>query len=203
MSHLVDVAQLADLMRTGVRIIDVRWRLSMPGAGPSDGREDYLAGHIPGAVYADLETELTAHGTPQDGRHPFPTTQQVQDAVRRWGINDGDTVVAYDNAGGLAAARAWWLLCQGGVDIRVLDGGWRAWTEAGGEVEAGSVEYTLGNATLDDVTRDSITIDEAAEFPQHGRARLGALPRRHRTARPDRRSHPRRRQPADDEARRR
>ncbi|MCE7482115.1 MULTISPECIES: sulfurtransferase [Microbacterium] len=170
MSHLVSVNELADLMRDGaVRVIDVRWRLSVPGGSVQpEGVQEYLRGHIPGAVFVDLESELTRHGRPDEGRHPLPSTSQVQDATRRWGVNDGDVVVAYDDAGGLPAARAWWLLRQGGVDVRVLDGGWQAWKDAGGDTETGDVTPEPGTATLADVSRDSLTIDEAAEVPASG-----------------------------------
>ncbi|WP_323741000.1 sulfurtransferase [Microbacterium abyssi] len=77
-------------------------------------------------------------------------------------------VVAYDDAGGLPAARAWWLLRQGGVDVRVLDGGWRAWIDAGGEIETGEVTPVPGTVTLADVSGDSLSIDEAAAFPASG-----------------------------------
>lgn len=163
MSQLVNVPELAELMRSDVRILDVRWRLDQ-----SDGRSDYLEGHIPGAVYVDLESELSRPGRPDEGRHPLPSTEQVQDAARSWGINDGDVVVAYDDARGLAAARAWWLLRQGGVDVRVLDGGWAAWQAAGANVETGSAEYARGAVTLTDVGGNSLTIDEAAAFPASG-----------------------------------
>ncbi len=170
MSHLVSVNELAELLRAdAVRVVDVRWRLSVPGGtSQPNGWEEYRRGHIPGAVFADLESELTRHGRPDEGRHPIPSTAQVQDAARRWGLNDGDPVVAYDDAGGLAAARAWWLLRHGGVDVRVLDGGWQAWKDAGGDVESGSVEYAPGTVTLADVSADSLTIDEAAAFPASG-----------------------------------
>ncbi len=163
MSHLVSARELSDLIDAGARVLDVRWKL-----GRSDGREQYLAGHIPGAVYVDLATELARPGRPDEGRHPLPTTEQLQDAARTWSIDDGDVVVAYDDAGGAAAARAWWLLRQGGVDVRVLDGGWAAWQAAGGDVEAGSVEYSAGAVTLKDVSGGSLTIDEAAAFPASG-----------------------------------
>ncbi|MCS3844356.1 sulfurtransferase [Microbacterium sp. AK031] len=170
MSHMVSVNELAELIRDeAVRVVDVRWRLSVPdGRSQPDGREEYHQGHIPGAVFADLESELTRHGQPDEGRHPLPSTAQVQDAARRWGLNDGDVVVTYDDAGGLPAARAWWLLRQGGLDVRVLDGGWQAWKDAGGDVESGSVEYSPGTVTLADVSADSLTIDEAAAFPASG-----------------------------------
>lgn len=163
MSHLVSAAELTDLIDAGVRVLDVRFRLEKP-----DGLDDYREGHIPGAVYVDLEHELSAHGRPEDGRHPLPSTATVQAAARRWGLNDGDIVVVYDDYRGVAAARAWWILRHGGVDVRVLDGGWGAWKDAGGATESGSTEYAPGTVTLTDVSNDSLTIDEAAEFPASG-----------------------------------
>ncbi|MGW8482559.1 sulfurtransferase [Microbacterium sp. NPDC055903] len=165
MSHLVSVAELSELISTEprLRIIDVRWRLDRP-----DGRAEYEAGHIPGAVFADLEAELSRHGRPDEGRHPLPETATVQAAARRWGVNDGDVVVAYDDYAGLAAARAWWLLRRGGVDVRVLDGGWRAWQASAGAVDTGRVSATPGDVTLTEVDGGSLTIDEAAAFPASG-----------------------------------
>lgn len=163
MSHLVDAARLTDLIAADARILDVRWKL-----GRTDGRDAYLAGHIPGAVYVDLETELSRHGRPDEGRHPLPSTGQVQDAARRWGVNTGDVVVAYDDAGGLPAARAWWILRQGGVDVRVLDGGWQAWQTTGGAVEAGDVVPEPGDVVLADISGGSLTIDEAAALAASG-----------------------------------
>ncbi|GAB3597625.1 sulfurtransferase [Microbacterium tumbae] len=98
----------------------------------------------------------------------MPDTATVQAAARRWGLNDGDVVVAYDDAGGLPAARAWWLLRQGGVDIRVLDGGWPAWRSSGGAVETADVIPEPGGVVLSDVSDDSLSIDEAAAFPASG-----------------------------------
>jgi thiosulfate/3-mercaptopyruvate sulfurtransferase len=119
-------------------------------------------------VYVDLETELARHGRPDEGRHPLPTTPQFQDAARSWGLNDGGIVVTYDDAGGLAAARAWWMLRQGGLDVRVLDGGWKAWQAAGGAVETGDVTPEPGDVVLGDISGDSLTIDEAAALAASG-----------------------------------
>ncbi len=165
MSHLVSAAELSELIagEPRLRILDVRWRLDRP-----DGRPEYDAGHIPGAVFVELETELSRHGLPDEGRHPLPDTQTVQTAARRWGLNAGDVVVAYDDFGGLPAARAWWLLSHGGVDVRVLDGGWRAWQASGGAVDTDDVLPVLGTVTLSDVSGDSLSIDEAAAFPASG-----------------------------------
>lgn len=105
-----------------MRVLDVRWSLGGP-----PGRPLYEAGHIPGAVYVDLDTELARHGELHEGRHPLPAVEDFQSAARRWGLNDGDTVVVYDNWNSQAASRAWWLLRYMGVtDVRVLDGALRA-----------------------------------------------------------------------------
>ncbi|MGP6178492.1 sulfurtransferase [Microbacterium sp. A196] len=164
MTHLVTATELAGLITAeAVRVLDVRWQL-----GRTDGQQEYLAGHIPGAVFVDVEKDLSRSGAPAEGRHPLPSTEQVQEAARRWGLDDGDSVVVYDDGIGVSAARAWWLLSHGGVDVRVLDGGWAAWKAAGGDAESGSAEYTPGMITLTDVSGDSLTIDEAAAFPEHG-----------------------------------
>jgi thiosulfate/3-mercaptopyruvate sulfurtransferase len=164
MTNLVTATELADLIEAGaVRVLDVRWKL-----GRTDGHQEYLAGHIPGAVFVDMENDLSRPGVPAEGRHPFPSTEQVQESARRWGLDDGDRVVVYDDAGGVSAARAWWLLSHGGVDVRVLNGGYTAWKAAAGDIESGSAEYTPGMITLSDVSGDSLTIDEAAAFPEHG-----------------------------------
>ncbi|WP_231486958.1 sulfurtransferase [Candidatus Blastococcus massiliensis] len=84
-----------------VTLLDVRWALGDP-----HGREHYLAGHLPGAVYVDLETELAGPPSAAEGRHPLPSLQRLQGAARRWGVRADVPVVAYDASGGLAAARA-------------------------------------------------------------------------------------------------
>ncbi|WP_018547323.1 sulfurtransferase [Streptomyces sp. LaPpAH-108] len=111
-------------------LLDVRWQLSAAkaaGAPPFDGRAEYAAGHIPGAVYVDLDRELAS--TPgEKGRHPLPDLEVFGAAVRRAGVTAGRPVVVYDGGQGWAAARAWWLLrWTGHPDVRVLDGGLTAW----------------------------------------------------------------------------
>nr|WP_314845217.1 sulfurtransferase [uncultured Microbacterium sp.] len=165
MSNFVTAAELNDLLASDlpVRVIDVRWSLARP-----DGLGEYLAGHIPGAVYVPLDTELSTYGEASDGRHPMPSTQTLQTAARRWGVNDGDVVVAYDDANGLGASRAWWLLRQGGVDARVLDGGIAAWREAGLDLDVDDVVAREGDVVLDEIGGDALSIDEAAAFPASG-----------------------------------
>ena len=144
---LIDVAGLQELLasETSVVLLDVRWEL-----GSTDGNKQYQRGHIPGAVYVDLETELAAPaGKGSEGRHPLPDPQDFAAAARRWGINSGDTVVAYDAVGGTSAARAWWLLRHAGLDsVYLLDGGVVAWHRAGLALEGGVVEPPPGNAEL-------------------------------------------------------
>lgn len=165
MTNFVTPEELHDLRSDGaaVRVIDVRWRLDRP-----DGRTEYLGGHIPGAVYVALDTELSTHGDAADGRHPLPSTAVLQAAARRWGLRNGDLVVAYDDANGLAAARAWWLLRQGGIRVRVLSGGIRAWIDAGLPVATDDVVPAPGDVLLSEIGGDALTIDEAAAFPASG-----------------------------------
>ncbi|WP_460716342.1 sulfurtransferase [Nocardioides dilutus] len=134
-SPLISTADLRDLLaaRAPVTILDVRYRM---GGGPS-GPGEYSLGHVPGAVYVDLDTELAA-APGAGGRHPLPATQDFQEAMRRAGVDQNRQVVVYDDWAGLAAGRAWWLLrFHGHADVRVLDGGWSAWVGDGGEVERG------------------------------------------------------------------
>jgi thiosulfate/3-mercaptopyruvate sulfurtransferase len=157
-------ALLAD--RDDVRVLDVRWRLDRP-----DGRAEYGAGHIPGAVYVDLDHELAEHGAPTlDGRHPLPSLSRLQAAARRWGVNEGDTVVVYDDLGSMSAARAWWLLTDAGVpDVRILDGGLGAWAASGRALAAGDeAPPAPGDVALSRGRLAVIDIDEAAAFPEHG-----------------------------------
>ena len=164
MSPLISAAELAAALAAGepLRIVDVRYRLDKP-----DGRDDHAAGHIPGAVYADLDHELAAIGEPAAGRHPLAPAAVVRAAVRRWGIDDGDRVVLYDGGSSLAASRAWWMLRETGLHVRVLDGGLPAWVAAGGELEQGDVVPEAGSATVASIPA-GISIDEAAEWPSHG-----------------------------------
>jgi thiosulfate/3-mercaptopyruvate sulfurtransferase len=159
----------------GIRILDIRYRLDRP-----DGRPDYLAGHLRGAVYVDMDTELATHGAPSEGRHPLPSHETLQNAARRWGLNEGDAVVVYDDYRSVAAARAWWLLRGAGlVDVRVLDGGLSAWRAAGLPLETGEVTPGLGSIVLENL-RSGISIDEAAAWPHRGVLIDARAPERYR-----------------------
>lgn len=163
---LISADELADLFvaDSTVRILDVRWRLDRP-----DGRPEFLDGHIPGAVYVDLDNELAEHGAPTEGRHPLPSTARLQAAARRWGLNDGETVVVYDDLKSLSAARAWWLLTDAGVaDVRILDGSLRAWTDAGRPLETGGVVPEPGSITLSRGHLPQLGIGGAAHLAKTG-----------------------------------
>ncbi|MEU2392498.1 sulfurtransferase [Streptomyces sp. NPDC007369] len=128
-SAILSAAELADAL-AGPRppvLLDVRWQLGGP-----DLRSAYEAGHLPGAVYVDLDRELA--GPPGGGgRHPLPDPHEFGAVMRRAGVSADADVVVYDGGLGWAAARAWWLLrWTGHTRVRVLDGGLAAWTAAGG-----------------------------------------------------------------------
>ncbi|WP_120339536.1 sulfurtransferase [Cryobacterium soli] len=166
MHTLITPADLAALLVVGPapRILDVRWKLGGP-----PGRMEFRRGHLPGAVYVDLDTELAGHGEPADGRHPLPAPADLQAAARRWGLNDGDTVVVYDDLGNMSSARAWWLLRHAGVrDVRLLDGGLGAWRADGLPVVEGEEPVAPGSVSLAFGALPTLDADAAAALAQDG-----------------------------------
>jgi thiosulfate/3-mercaptopyruvate sulfurtransferase len=131
-SPLISAAELSSLLGT-VTVLDVRYRMGGP-----PGREEHAAGHVPGAAYVDMDTELAsapANPVDQGGRHPLPAPDVFVAAMRRAGVSNDVPVVVYDDWQGRAAGRAWWLLRDyGHTDVRVLDGGWSVWVASGGAV---------------------------------------------------------------------
>ena len=122
---LVEAAWLARQPPGSVRIVDLRWALSGPGA-----LEKYRAGHIPGAVYIDMEHDLSRPGGP--GRHPFPAPEDFARTLGRIGVLPGTHVVVYDDGNGSVAARLWFMLrVHGHERASLLDGGYAAWVKAG------------------------------------------------------------------------
>lgn len=176
-SVLIDAAELAAALASEAppRVLDIRYRLDRP-----DGRDEFRAGHIPGAVYVDMESELSRHGEPTDGRHPLPEHAQLQSAARRWGLREGDDVVVYDAWSSLGAARAWWQLSGCGVVVRVLDGGWAAWQQAGLPIETGDAAPAPGDITLQPFSLPVLDIDDAAAWPASGTLLDARAPERYR-----------------------
>jgi thiosulfate/3-mercaptopyruvate sulfurtransferase len=161
---LIDVTGLRNTDTNQLALLDIRWQL-----GRDDGRERYDAGHLPGAVYVDLETELAAHHSAEAGRHPLPAPSVLQTAVHRWGLREGMTVVVYDGWNGFAAARAWWLLRAAGVaDVRILDGGLAAWRTAGLPLEVEDVVPTPGDLALPDGYQQVLDTSAAAALARSG-----------------------------------
>ncbi len=143
-SPLVSVERLAEWLASPNPpvIVDVRWYLGKPGAG----RAAYLEGHLPDAIFLDLDDDLAdLHGLGAPGRHPLPSPQAFVARMAAAGIGDGDRVVGYDDVGGWVAARLWWMLDnlgfgRRGIDgewVGVLDGGIKAWVESGQPLEHG------------------------------------------------------------------
>lgn len=159
-SVLIDVAQLADAMLSDTPpvVLDVRWQL-----GDDDGHARYRTGHIPGAVYVDLDSQLAGPPSLEAGRHPLPEIDALTEAARSWGIDDTSPVVVYDDNGNLAAARAWWLLRWGGHrDVRLLDGGLTAWRDSGMRLSTGDTPVRPGSVTLRAGSLPTATIDDVA-----------------------------------------
>ncbi len=109
-------------------VADVRWY------SDGSGRSRFEEGHIPGAVFVDVDTDLASPKTKGSGRHPLPSTEAFAEAMQRVGIGDEESVVAYDDAGGSNAARLWWMLSVTGHRAAVLDGGLQGWN---GPLESG------------------------------------------------------------------
>ena len=138
-SSLISPEELLDTLGAHT-LLDVRWQL-----GRDDGRDLHAAGHVPGAAYVDLPTDL-ADPPGSGGRHPLPDPQRFGAAMRRCGVSSDRPVVVYDATSGQAAARAWWLLRHHGhPDVRLLDGGWEWWLRLGGPVESGLVTPPPGD----------------------------------------------------------
>jgi len=129
MTHrtLISAESLAALIgNERLRLFDCRFDL----ARPDDGRARYLDEHLPGAVYADLNRDLSSAPTPGSGRHPLPAPDAFEARLRSWGVNHDSQVVAYDDGNGMYAARLWWMLRWLGHDaVAVLDGGLRRWLQ--------------------------------------------------------------------------
>jgi thiosulfate/3-mercaptopyruvate sulfurtransferase len=158
----VDVAWLAE-HREDVVLADVRFYLD----GRS-GREAHVEGHPPGAVFVDLPTVLAGPGTDEGGRHPLPAPEDFAAGLAAAGIGDDDVVVAFDDAGGVMAARLVWLLRATGHDAALLDGGLAAWDgplERGGPFPAPAVfsvrpwPAELLASADDAADRDAVVLD--------------------------------------------
>lgn len=166
MGSLIDVKALAQALagEDQPAVLDVRWRVGGP-----PGIGEYLAGHLPGAAFVDLDQDLAAPPGP-GGRHPLPAAGAYQAAMRRAGVRDGHPVVVYDENDSLAASRAWWTLRYFGHEqVRVLDGGYRAWVAAGQPVSGGPGAIVPGDFTARPGHMPLLGADGAAALARAGR----------------------------------
>ncbi len=159
---LVSPEQLLAALAAGAApaIIDCSFDLADVGAG----ERAFVAGHLPGAVYANLDHDLAGPKTGRNGRHPLPARADWAATLARLGVAPARAVVVYDAQGGMYAARAWWMLLWAGHrPVSVLDGGIAAWKAAGGALEAGAVApvaapsaYPLGGSLVASVDADTL-----------------------------------------------
>lgn len=155
MSQLIEAeAFIARLGDPDLRVIDARFELIQPEAG----RAAYQEGHVPGAVYFDLDQDLSSAVQRHGGRHPLPDMRRFADTLEERGIGDGHQVVVYDQSGTMYAARAWWLLKYAGHDaVRFLNGGMEAYRAAGGPLTTALPTHSKARFTLR--LRDDMVVD--------------------------------------------
>jgi len=162
---LISPADLAHEIEDVV-VIDVRWSLTTAGA--NRGRAEYEEGHVPGAHFVDLDTELAAPPG-EGGRHPLPDPAVVEAALRRCGVSERSRVVVYDGRESYAAGRAWWVFRWLGLpDVRVLDGGFAAWVAAGLPVSRTEPEAHHGGFVARPGSMPVVDADGAAEVARSG-----------------------------------
>lgn len=163
---LVDTGELPSLLSgdDAPTVIEVRW--SPTGPTPL---QRYLDGHLPGAAYVDLETNLAAPAGAR-GRHPLPPTSVFELVMRRCGVRAGYPVVVYDERDSTIAARLWWMLrYYGHNQVRVLDGGFQGWQRAGLPVETGSQPpRPAGDFTATPDNMRMLTVSEIPSFVRRG-----------------------------------
>lgn len=164
---VADATKLADAL-----FVDCRFDLAQPDAG----EVLYQASHLPGAVYAHLDRDLSDHDSdvPHAGRHPLPSAAQFAALLASWGWREGMPIVAYDAAGGaLAAARLWWLLQVAGIGpASVLNGGFAAWQAAGLPLQATVRVREPSTVELAFDTEQMVDADELAYLLTQGRVVL-------------------------------
>jgi thiosulfate/3-mercaptopyruvate sulfurtransferase len=162
---LIDVPELAAALSAprAPTLLDVRWRLGGP-----PGRDFYAAGHLPGAIYVDLDVQLS--GPPgRGGRHPLPDPARLEAVLRVAGVRQDHPVVVYDGGDMAAAARAWWTLRWAGHErVRVLDGGYAAWVAAGGSVTTEAYPPVPGDVTVRPGALPALDADGAARLARDG-----------------------------------
>ena len=167
---IIDVPTLqANLTQPDWLIIDCRFSLADTAAG----ERAYAEAHIPGAVYAHLDRDMSSAPVTDSGRHPLPAPDVINSALQRLGVNPDSQVILYDDAGGMVAGRLWWMLGYMGHEAAaVLSGGWQGWLAAGGATRRGVESRPAGTfqgtpdpgrlIQIDDVPQAELLIDSRA-----------------------------------------
>ncbi|HHU11553.1 MAG TPA: sulfurtransferase [Intrasporangiaceae bacterium] len=173
-SALIRATDLAERLEEVV-VLDVQFTLD------GQGSDLYAAAHLPGAAHLDLDTVLADPAGPR-GRHPLPSAARLEAGLRALGVDDDSSVVVYDQATSLGAARAWWVLRWAGLrDVRVLDGGLAAWQRAGLPVETATTSQSrsyggdrVGTVTVRPGSVPHLEADEILDFIAGGGTLLDA-----------------------------
>lgn len=166
MEPLISTNEVAERLDEVV-LNDVRWALT----DPQRGHQTYVAGHLPTAVYVDLDTDLAA--SPGAGRHPLPESTAFAKTLERLGIKPSDEVVVYDDMQNTIAARMWWMMRSIGHDrVRVLDGGYQRWVDENRQVDTGDV--FRAPTSYPDVAFTGVASQEDLESRPHIDARANA-----------------------------
>ena len=163
---LISVDELAAAIDRGAGpvLLDVRWQVAGPSQYPL-----YLAGHLPGAHWCDLDADLSDPPGVR-GRHPLPDPRRLEARLRAWGVGPESEVVVYVQASSVAAARAWRVLRWAGLrQVRVLDGGYEAWSGAGRPVDSEQPPPGAGTVTVRPGSMPTLEADTAASWARAGR----------------------------------
>jgi len=170
---IVDVASLRTVLGApNVRVIDCRHDLLQPDLG----QEQYRQGHVPGAVFAHLDHDLSGAKTGYNGRHPLPERLELVARLRSWGVDTESQVVVYDASEACYAARAWWLLrWLGHAKVAVLDGGWPAWIGAGAPTSQQEPTLRAGDFEERPALEAIVTVETVIEWSRGAEAKSANL----------------------------
>ena len=157
-SSLISVDKLNDMLgKDNLRIVDTRYDLSQSDAG----HNAWSKSHIPGALFADVHDDLSGEPLTDSGRHPMLSPDALQALFERLGISNNTQVVVYDDSFGAFAGRLWWMLrYMGHESVAVLDGGWRAWKNAGYGITESVIEIEPGSFMPEKQSDRLVLIDE-------------------------------------------
>jgi thiosulfate/3-mercaptopyruvate sulfurtransferase len=167
MKYLISTAELLAEPSTGIVVFDCRFNLM----DKHQGEQQYQKGHIPGAYYLNLETQMSSPVAQHGGRHPLPDLNDFAHYLKEAGVNQHTMIVLYDDSRMAYAARAWWLLqLCGHTNVKILNGGFTAWIAAGGAIDRRTPAKKAGNFKLQ--VQQQLSIDRTEIVQQHSNLTL-------------------------------